>query len=123
MPEPAVTAHRVPRPGHETSTRAARHATAGASDLECAHARDELDIREHLDPSVVAAWHERECERQSLPPTITNRQTLRTIATLAFSGLDNATSRRPASSPTQPRSQTAHRSRSSVGADESESTR
>ena len=89
------------RQGHEPSTQSVPLTTAaangepisgGVSERTCA------GVPTRVDSVVVTEWLKRQCEPYGHGPTITNPQTLRRIATLALTGLDDEATSTPSAS-------------------------
>jgi hypothetical protein len=101
--EPAV-AVRHPRPvrqSHEPSKQAVPLTTAAASGEPISGGVSErirAGVPARVDTAVVTEWLKRQCEAYGHGPTITDPQTLRRIATLALSGLDDEATSIPSAS-------------------------
>jgi hypothetical protein len=101
--EPAVTARhpRSARQSHEPSKQAVQLTTATASwepILGGISERKRAGVPARVDTAVVTEWLKRQCEPYGHGPTITNPQTLRRIATLALTGLDDEATSTPSAS-------------------------
>lgn len=101
--EPHVTVrdpHSV-RLGHEPSKQAVQLTTAATSGELISGGvpeRARAGIPARVESAVVAEWLKRQCEPYGHGPTITNPQTLRRIATLALTGLDDKATSTPSAS-------------------------
>jgi hypothetical protein len=101
--EPAVAVCH-PRPvqqSHEASKQAVQLTTAAASGEPTSAGVPEstrAGVPARVDAALVTEWLKRQCEAYGHGPTITNPQTLRRIATLALSGLDDEATSTPSAS-------------------------
>jgi hypothetical protein len=101
--EPAVIAHhpRSARQSREPSARVVQltMATASGEPILDGHSeRKHTGVPARVETAVVTEWLKRQYEPYGHGPTITNPQTLRRIATLALTGLDDKATSTPSAS-------------------------
>jgi hypothetical protein len=100
-PAIAVCHPRPVRQSHEPSKQAVQLTTAATSGKPISGGgseRTRAGVPATVDAAVVTEWLKRQCEAYGHGPTITNPQTLRRIATLALSGLDDEATSTPSAS-------------------------
>jgi hypothetical protein len=101
--EPAVAVRhpRSLRQSHEPSKQAVQPTTAAASGEPISGGvseRTRAGVPASVDAAVVREWLKRQCEAYGHGPKVTNPQTLRRIATLALTGLDDEATSTPSAS-------------------------
>ena len=99
-PPVAVRDPHAVRQGHEPSKQAVQLTTAASGEFTSGgvSARTRAGVPARIDSAVVVEWLKRQCEPCGHGPTITNPKTLRRIATLALTGLDDEATSTPSAS-------------------------